>query len=220
MRQNITLHAFTVQEPYAKRPTRRTGRSRRARRRRTPQDIHAGSVLAKIGLCAMAGLLVLALNVFGDPENGLSDSARAVLEAEMQTDETLGKLQFVELPGAISVFSPSKEKLSPPVEQETALVETGDSMTVWNSGANTEVMAAAAGEVRGVGSDASFGEYVRIAHADGLETVYYGFESIQVEVGQPVRAQDTLGTLTESGVLCLSVLESGRPVSAAAYFDL
>jgi hypothetical protein len=47
-------------------------------------------------------------------------------------------------------------------------------------------------------------------HSGDLETIYYGLATIQVEEGQPIRRQDTLGTLGEDGTLRLSVLFGGR----------
>lgn len=218
MRQQVTMRPFTVQ-PSAPKRVRSAG-ARRKKSRRAGKEVYAGSVMAKLGLCAAAGLLVLALNVFELAPGLLDDNARAVMEAEMQADETLGKLQFVELPGAISVFAPASEPFSLPVSCDVLHVEQGDTLTVINCTPAATVVAAADGEVRGVGTDGAFGDYVRLAHADGLETLYYGLSQIAVEEGQPVRAKDTLGTLSKSGVLGMQVLREGRPVSAAAYFDI
>ena len=68
----------------------------------------------------------------------------------------------------------------------------------------------ASGEGRVIGTDEAMGEYVQIAHGNGLESVYYNLQSILVELGQPVSALDTLGSVGESGTLFVSVLQSGE----------
>lgn len=64
----------------------------------------------------------------------------------------------------------------------------------------TPVLAAADGTVTSaVVSRKGQGRTVRISHAGGYETVYAHLESINVYVGQPVRAGDKIGTVGMSG---------------------
>ena len=64
----------------------------------------------------------------------------------------------------------------------------------------TPVLAAADGTVTSaVVSRKGSGRTVRIAHAGGYETVYAHLESINVYVGQPVRAGDKIGTVGMTG---------------------
>lgn len=63
----------------------------------------------------------------------------------------------------------------------------------------TAVLAAAAGTVRFAGVHNSYGNYVRILHEDGDETLYAHLQYLFVHTGQEVNAGDCLGTVGETG---------------------
>lgn len=63
----------------------------------------------------------------------------------------------------------------------------------------TAVLAAAAGTVRFAGVHNSYGNYVRILHEDGDETLYAHLQYLFVHTGQEVSAGDCLGTVGETG---------------------
>lgn len=63
----------------------------------------------------------------------------------------------------------------------------------------TEILAAADGVVRYAGVHSSYGNYVRILHADGDETLYAHMQYLFVRTGQPVAAGQVLGTVGETG---------------------
>lgn len=63
----------------------------------------------------------------------------------------------------------------------------------------TPVLAAADGVVRTAGVHSSYGNYIRILHADGDETLYAHLQYLFVHVGQPVSAGTCLGTVGETG---------------------
>lgn len=63
----------------------------------------------------------------------------------------------------------------------------------------TVIYAAADGVVRSAGVHNSYGNYVRVLHADGDETLYAHMQYIFVRSGQPVRAGEVLGTVGETG---------------------
>lgn len=66
-------------------------------------------------------------------------------------------------------------------------------------GQGTPVLAAAEGVVRYAGSGASYGNYVRILHDDGDETIYAHMQYLFVRTGQHVQAGQTLGTVGQTG---------------------
>lgn len=63
----------------------------------------------------------------------------------------------------------------------------------------TQIVAAADGVVRYAGTHSSYGNYVRILHADGDETLYAHMQYLFVHTGQPVTAGQCLGTVGETG---------------------
>lgn len=63
----------------------------------------------------------------------------------------------------------------------------------------TPVLAAADGVVRYAGVHSSYGNYVRILHADGDETLYAHMQYLFVHTGQPVTSGQVLGTVGETG---------------------
>ena len=63
----------------------------------------------------------------------------------------------------------------------------------------TPVLAAADGVVRAAGSHKSYGNYLRILHADGDETLYAHMQYLFVKAGETVTAGQTLGTVGQTG---------------------
>lgn len=61
------------------------------------------------------------------------------------------------------------------------------------------VLAAADGVVRMAGSHKSYGNYLRILHADGDETLYAHMQYLFVKAGECVTAGQILGTVGETG---------------------
>lgn len=200
-------------------------KSHRFPRKRTASNKHRkkwvpSPLLVKIGICGAACALMFGMKALDTPVAVQAVSGvRGAITEESKFDEMLGKLQFVELPNALEVFS-TDSKMIVPVNAPTVYVEPEAKYAIWEGAPNAEVIASAAGEVRAVGEDSMLGKYVRLMHADDIETIYYGLATIQVEEGQPIRRQDTLGTLGENGTLRLSVLLSGEPQPPDTYLDL
>lgn len=63
----------------------------------------------------------------------------------------------------------------------------------------TVIFAAADGVVRYAGTHNSYGNYVRILHEDGDESLYAHMQYVFVRSGQPVTAGQVLGTVGETG---------------------
>ena len=61
------------------------------------------------------------------------------------------------------------------------------------------IFAAADGVVRYAGTHNSYGNYVRILHEDGDESLYAHMQYVFVRSGQPVTAGQVLGTVGETG---------------------
>ena len=63
----------------------------------------------------------------------------------------------------------------------------------------TAVLAAADGIVRMAGRHKSYGNYLRVLHADGDETLYAHLQYLFVRAGEAVSAGQTLGTVGQTG---------------------
>lgn len=63
----------------------------------------------------------------------------------------------------------------------------------------TPVTAAAAGVVRRAGYNRSYGNYLRILHENGDETLYAHLQYLFVRAGEPVTMGQTLGTVGQTG---------------------
>ena len=61
------------------------------------------------------------------------------------------------------------------------------------------VLAAADGVVRMAGCHKSYGNYLRVLHADGDETLYAHLQYLFVRAGEAVGAGQTLGTVGQTG---------------------
>ena len=180
-------------------------------------------MLVKIGFCfAVLGAAVLAQNII------LKDDARAVVEAsaeetapvqEEESGDVLGRLRFVETGGVKSVFA-TAQRWSLPVRDSTVALIEDDTLLQMECKTGDTVSVAAAGEVLAVAHDETLGEYVRIYHGSDLESVYYNIDDIRVEVGQPLLAKDTLGTVGDGGKVFVKIMQSGAPQSPGAYLDV
>lgn len=178
------------------------------------------SMLVKLGVCVGACALMLGLKELDTPIAAeMVSGVRGAVNEETDLTEMLGKLQFVELPNALEVFS-TNGKMAIPVIAPQMILEPEAQYVMWEGAPNAKVSAAAAGQVRAVGEDPLLGPYVRLLHANELETIYYGLTGIRVEEGQPIRRHDTLGELGESGTLRMHVLLAGEPQPPEQYMDL
>ncbi len=180
----------------------------RVYRREKEKPVRTVSLLTKIAICCAVLLLVLVAELLLLPdEEAALETAAAGLE-EGNTDDALGKLQFVSAGSAVSVFSASQRWSAPVRATETAQIDE-PLMLRLSAAAGERVSLPAAGEVRELGHDENYGDFVRVGHGDGLESVYYNIAAIRVEEGQPLLARDTLGVVPEDGEIYVSVLLEG-----------
>lgn len=178
------------------------------------------SLVAKVGVCVLACAFMLALKGLDNPvAEQVVAGVKVAVNDETDFNEMFGKLQFVELPETLEVFSNS-DKLALPVSAPAQPVGSEQEYVLWEGIPDTTVLAAAAGQIRAVSEDDVLGKYVRIQHDNNLETIYYGLAEISVEQGQPIKKFDTLGITGEEGTLCVYVMLDGKPQSPGEYMDL
>lgn len=206
--------------PPRRRTPRRLFPPPRERRRRRSAAGGGLSMFIKLGICLGACALVLVLKWVDSP---LTDKAvqtlNSAVDSEVDLDEMLGRLQFVHLPGILSVFSASTALEAPVLATGSYLIDN-DRMAVFEAYSGDDVMASAGGTVLQTGADTALGNYVSIEQQNGLTVTYYGLAEVLVEVGQTVRKLDTLGSVDRNGAVCVSVYQDGRPLDPSDYFPI
>lgn len=92
-----------------------------------------------------------------------------------------------------------------------------------NKGAS--IKAALGGTVEEAGSSPSYGNYVRLGHAGGFETVYAHCSSVNVQKGAAVKQGENIAKVGDTGTsagvhLHFEVLKDGKPVNPLDYISL
>ena len=137
---------------------------------------------------------------------------------EKSSDEQLGRLQLVELPSLIQVFSPSDKPILP-LNFDNALVDDSSNIARIYAPSGTEVVSVLPGTVLSVSQDGNLGGYVAVRCSGDIDIYYYGLTEICVERGQPVQQNSTLGRVAND-VLCLRVFRSGRPIDPLDFLGI
>ena len=115
---------------------------------------------------------------------------------ESEWDQNVGRLTYVNstISDALQVFSGSarQTRLISPVTARAVQAWSAEAPYLLYENAGN-VFAAADGEVSQIAHDDASEYIVRLTHADGLNTVYYGLSSCFVAEGDPVRSDTLLG---------------------------
>ena len=217
---NLNLDEFQVA-----RVGERTERIRAIRRQRQQlrqdavQQVQARSMMIKVSICTLVLLMVIGVEIYLLSKSGEPAVETAGLAAEeAEQEETLGRLKFVSLNQAESVFS-ANQRWSSPVAAAEAMLMEDEKLLQLTAAAGSTVSLPAAGEVKALFTDAVYGAGLRISHGNGLESIYYGIEDIRVEVGQPLNACDTLGEMPEAGTIYVALNQSGTALCPTDIID-
>lgn len=224
-KNDLSMTPFSTHDPQQRERARYQRSTFRAwTRRRERERVRVGSMLAKIGVCmALLGAVVL-VQMFilkqdaAEPIRAVEASGGENTAGETGDDDVLGRLRFVNSGEVKSVFAVS-QRWRLPVKSGVQTLSNDDTLLCISAKAGDTVSVAAAGEVRAISHDETLGDYVRVNHGSDLESVYYNLSDIRVEAGQPLMAQDTLGTVGEGGNLYIAVLLSGAPQNPSSYLD-
>ena len=117
MSSNINHSGFTS-KAYGKNKRKYTTRnfSRNYGRKSLPQKEYSGSMLTKMGICALLAGLVLLGEFAQRPDlTMVSSDVNSNSNEQDIGGEYLGKLRFVELPGIIQVFSSDAKTAALPI---------------------------------------------------------------------------------------------------------
>ena len=166
---------------------------------------------------AIATLLLLTVvgiqKSHGTPQDFLNTVQTAV---QSEWDQNVGKLTYVnsEFMDAMQVFgyhSDSFNHLTSPTFA-AAKPEKSDGAAYLLYDRPKSVFAVADGEVLQIVHDDNDAFILRIAHGDGLNSIYYGLDSCFVQEGDTVTANTVLGS--SSGILALELQRNGKNITS------
>lgn len=174
--------------------------------------IDVNGIAIKVGLCA--GVLALAFIVrafgVGAPKAQVAEVSTHS-DGSGETDRTQpGRLRYVEGTGM--------KWAAPVLSNDIELLLEGR-MLRFTANAQ-DVFSCMEGKVHSVGTDETYGDFVRVQSSSDCEAVYYGFDAVAVKEGDAVSAGDVLGTVKVGKSVYLRVFESGAPQDPSAYVDL
>ncbi|MCL2695473.1 MAG: M23 family metallopeptidase [Clostridiales bacterium] len=175
---------------------------------------HGESMFIKIGLCFAAVLAALLVRTLAGPDPE-PDSAPVTSIIETDDEESLGALHFVDA----TQSSVTPEKWRAPVASGDIELMLDNRMVRFTA-TESLIRNCCPGEVLAIGEDPRLGKYVRVKHANDVETIFYGFEEIGVKQTQLVQPDDVLGTVPLGRSVYMSVLSKGAPQDPALFINL
>lgn len=175
--------------------------------------VDVSGIAVKVGLCA--GVLALAFIVrafgVGAPKEKTAEvSTHSENSSEKAGDDQPGKLKYVDTTGT---------KWAAPVRSNDIELVRDGQLLRFTAGAS-DVYACMGGKVLSVATDETLGTYVRVQSESDCETFYYGFDQVNINEGDTVKAGEKLGTVPVGRSLYLRVLEKGAPQDPTGYVDL
>lgn len=203
-------------------PLRRPNEKARTKTRAEEEDNRKTvRLLAKLGACAGILVLLLLVKAIDTPlTNMFTQNVKTALTTQTDVDEVLGKLKFVDSGQSASVFG-TEIAFVLPVNGAIRgnFNENGRKGIELLANPSSDVVACADGIVVAVGLDESMGNFVRIQHAQQLETYCYGIAGICVEEGQPLKKGDVLGRVQENGIINMELYVGGKPQDPRALIE-
>lgn len=171
--------------------------------------VKSAGIVVKAGLCLAALLVALVIRVVSSAPEKVAEVGK-MLTYEPQPTDMLGSLRYVDASG---------QKWKAPVKtNDVELLR--DNQLVRFTAAEHNVRSCFDGKVLMIETDDRFGQYVRIQGADGTEAVLYGLESVEVRSGDPVAADQIIGSVPLGRSVYLAVLQNGAPQNPAEFVEL
>jgi biotin carboxyl carrier protein len=175
--------------------------------------ININGIAVKVGLCA--GVLALAFIVRAFGVGAPKDQTVEVSSRSEGTEENEKK----DVPGSLKYVDTSHAKWTAPVRSNDIELMLEGRMLRFTAG-GTAVSSCMDGKVHSVGTDATYGNFVRVQSDADCEAVYYGLDTVDVKEGETVRTGEAIGTVTVGHSMYLRVYEQGSPVDPTSYVDL
>ena len=223
MDKRISTSGFTlVNSTHQPVRTEQVLRRGRAKRPRIPRGNRG--LLLLLGVSTSAFMMLFVFQIIRTDH---SSDALAVMRELMndskedddeRADDTLGKLQLVQLPSILEVFAPSDSPI-PPLKMSNAVVDEESYTAKIYAQSGTQVSSVLAGTVKSVVPGDTLGGCVVVSHAGDIEVYYYGLGEIFVERGQPILQNSSIGTVS-GDVLYLRVTKAGRPIDPFEFLGI
>ncbi|MGI6168181.1 MAG: peptidoglycan DD-metalloendopeptidase family protein [Christensenellales bacterium] len=149
----------------------------------------------------------------------ISRGIRSVLTYNIDLDETLGKLKFVDnfIPGVQEVFTEKSSLIQPVLGSVSEGFSQNGRGILFVGTEQSKVVASADGYVSQMGEDERYGRFVAIKHGAGVETFYYGLETVEIKEGKIVSRGQTLGAGTAQ--VFFEVRQDHVAVDPVGYMD-
>lgn len=166
------------------------------------------SMKMKMSLCLLVMALALTVEL-----TGLGEKTE---EPPENQEEALGALHYVDGQTGESLKMVLGEKWQTPVlcGQVRLMQEEG---LLGFQALTKEVRCCCGGTVLMTGEDADLGLYARISLDRDRETVYYGFDTLEVQAKETVAVGQRLGTVSPGQTLYLAVTDRGEPLDPRDY---
>ena len=196
----------------------------RSRMQRKNKRQREDGMLVQTVICIAALLLFIGLELFvfkkaeaAEPVNASPrEQTQGTESGSGEDEETLGRLQFVN--GRVYSVFPKSPRWALPLKSDSVESLEEERLLKLTAEPGESIRVSAAGQVRKVGEDPNYGSFVLVSHGNELESVYYHLDGICVDEGQPLRADDTLGSVGADGYLYVAVLEEGTLQRVFQYY--
>ena len=172
--------------------------------------INVNGIAIKVGLCAGVLALAFIVRAFGVG----APKSQQVQEVSSYSDGAVSPQ-----PGVLRYVDATDRKWAAPVRSNDIELMLEGRMLRFTAGGST-VASCMDGKVLSVGTDDTYGTFVRVQSGDDVEAFYYGFETVDVKEGDTVVSGDALGTVALGHSMYLRVYENGAPQDPTAYVDL
>ncbi|MBQ9988374.1 MAG: M23 family metallopeptidase [Clostridia bacterium] len=213
---------FATKQVYPAGSKRRSLSAKQALQRRRKKP---GASRAKVrwGVCAAAIVLALGIRYFpGETAAKVRSWMGSLISYDIQW-EKLGETKFVQavFPSGGALFADADRLIWPVDGTVTRKYEENGLQNIAISGApNADVVAAETGTMVKRGIDETHGNYIRLRHPSGKETIYYGLTESALQKEDRVEKGQTVGKLGFEGVLVFELRIGDRPCDPLQYLGI
>ncbi len=169
------------------------------------------SMTVKIGLCVAALALAFILRL-----TGVGKTTETMTQAA-PTADTMGDLTFVEASNDTLLLQTGK--WGTPVAASGVSLRNDGKLLCFTAAGNA-VYCCFDGVVLSVGTDETLGDYIRIGHSGGIESVCYGFDAVFVAAKEEVPAGAVLGSVEYGNELYMAIYRDGEALNAVDFIDV
>ena len=174
--------------------------------------VDASGIAIKVGMCV--GVLALAFIVrafgMGKPTDRVAETSTHSGVNDAVETGSVGSLHYVE--------AGTKKWAAPVKANDIELFPDGRLLRF--TAVSSNVLSCTSGKVLSVGTDETYGTYVRVQTQDDCETVYYGFDTVAVTENASVKTGDVIGTVSVGRCMYFRVYVNGAPQDPTQFVDL